>query len=285
VIVAGPRARARDLGLSIRLIGAITVVAAAAVSVINSQAWASPASARAAVRVELSAADGGATAQAVAVRPRISATVIGRSVRGDEIVAHRLGTPGGRVVLIVGNVHGDEPKGRDIVRALRELGAPPGVDLWLVETINPDGLAARTRTNANGVDLNRNFSINWSHIAPSAFNRQHSGAAPADQPETQAIEALIRSIQPQITVWYHQASNRVSVGGARPEIPREYARLVGQLTGDTPCTAGCTGTGTQFVNSTVPSGTGFLVELPSTPAVTADVVARHAAALRSILTM
>jgi hypothetical protein len=224
----------------------------------------------------------GAVASSPATRDRIQSFTIGHSVRGRPIVAHRSGTPGGRVVLVVGNTHGDEPKGVEVTRRLRIDPVPDGIDLWTLDTINPDGMVADTRTNANGVDLNRNFSVNWGYIPPSTTNQQYSGEAPADQPETQAIENLIRLLHPAITVWYHQDANRVSVGGHRREIPVEYARLVGQVIADTPCTQGCTGTGTQFANRTVAEGTAFLVELPGSDAVTDAVIVRHAAALLAV---
>ena len=161
----------------------------------------------------LAQVDGSATAGKTASRARIQSFVIGQSVLGRDIVAYRMGTDGGRVALVIGNTHGDEPKGADVTRALRLIGAPEGVDLWIVDTINPDGLAANTRTNPRGVDINRNFAWNWGYIPPSSTNGQYSGEAPADQPETQAIQNLISLIRPAVTIWYHQASNRVSAGG------------------------------------------------------------------------
>lgn len=229
---------------------------------------------------------GRATVTTPAQRLNIVETrVFGTSVNGVDLVAYRVGTPGGRVVLVVGNVHGDEPKGVEITRRLRMADIPDGVDLWVVDTMNPDGMAVPQRQNANGVDLNRNFSWGWGYIAPSTTNRQYSGEAPADQPETQAMQDLVTTLQPAITVFYHQDANRVSLAGARKDIPAEYARLVGQSTGSTPCTAGCTGTAGSFVNHVVPSGTAFLVELPNSSVVTSAMIDRHVAALLAVVVL
>ncbi len=228
----------------------------------------------------------GATVAAPAKRLNIvDVVVFGKSVQGRDLIAYRLGTPGGRVVLIVGNIHGDEPKGADITRALRMLATPPGIDLFVVDTVNPDGMAVPTRQNANGVDLNRNFSFGWSYIPLSTTNRQYSGEGPADQPETQAMQGLVALLEPEITVFYHQDANRVSLAGKRKEIPEEYARLVGQTTGSTPCTQGCTGTAGSFVNHLLPDGTAFLVELPNSTVVTPEIIDRHVNALLTVVVM
>ena len=64
-------------------------------------------------------------------------------------------------VLVVGDVHGNERAGERIVARLRRVRTPHGVRLWLVRTANPDGVAAGTRQDARGVDLNRNFPWDW----------------------------------------------------------------------------------------------------------------------------
>jgi hypothetical protein len=73
---------------------------------------------------------------------------IGRSVEDRPIIGERRGTPGGRVVLIVGVIHGSEGAGMSIMDRLHGLDVPAGVDLWLVDSMNPDGYAANTRQNA-----------------------------------------------------------------------------------------------------------------------------------------
>ena len=87
----------------------------------------------------------------------------GSSVRGTKLRAVRLGDPNAtRKALVVGSIHGDETEGHEIVRILRRSHRDtPAVQLWVVKTVNPDGVDAGTRRNARGVDLNRNFSYRW----------------------------------------------------------------------------------------------------------------------------
>src|SRR5690606_21117062 len=80
---------------------------------------------------------------------------IGTSVQGREIVvwSRRVDQPT-RTVVVVGAVHGNEPVSPPTVRALVEVAYPADMEVWLVPELNPDGVAAGTRWNANGVDLN-----------------------------------------------------------------------------------------------------------------------------------
>ena len=140
----------------------------------------------------------------------IETRVIGKSVQGRDIVAERMGTPGGRVVLIIGVIHGDEQKGMEVTKLLRTMPTPKGIDLWLVDTMNPDGVAMNTRGNANKVDLNRNFELGWSYIPLDPSHGQYSGEAPADQPETQAVQTFLFDVKPALVLWFHQDANVIT---------------------------------------------------------------------------
>ena len=147
------------------------------------------------------------------------AEVIGHSVEHRPIAVTRIGDPAAqRKVLVVGEVHGNEPAGRGIVAALRRTKPPAGSELLLVEDLNPDGFAHNTRTNAHGVDLNRNASERWAG----------AGAKPWSEPETRAIRSLILRERPALTIYYHQPYGLVDVPeGGRPQQARRYAHLVG----------------------------------------------------------
>jgi murein peptide amidase A len=211
--------------------------------------------------------------------------VIGHSVAGRDITAYRMGDPKGRAVLLIGVIHGDEAKGFGITQLIRTMPTPPGTDLWIIDSINPDGQAADTRYNANGVDLNRNVSYNWTYIPKTSDDSESSGDAPADQPETQALQNFVKEIKPRITIFWHQDANRVSPGGARPAIPLKFAELVGLSSASTPCTGGCTGTFTQYINHTIKDGTAFIVELPGNDEVTPAMIALHAKAALEVMTL
>ena len=129
-------------------------------------------------------------------------TIIGRSVRGRPIEAVTLGDRGKRI-LIIGGIHGDEPEGGRTINAtiafLRAL--EPDARLCVVPDINPDGTAARTRTNARGVDLNRNWPA--SNYRPGGSR----GPAPLSEPETRALHELLASFDPELVLVCHAASN------------------------------------------------------------------------------
>ncbi len=210
---------------------------------------------------------------------------IGASVEGRPIVAYRVGTPGGTPVLVVGSIHGDEQAGIEIAEHLRDAAAvPAGLDVWVVPTVNPDGNARGTRTNAHGVDLNRNFSTNWAPVDCVALPRNCAGPEPLSEPEARALADLVSTVAPRLTVVYHGADHVVSAATdvvASPAAVHEYARVSGYPLGSIPCSPACTGTATMFANAAVTPSTAFTVELASKAAgaMSPTGVASHAAAV------
>lgn len=57
-------------------------------------------------------------------------------------------------------------------------------EIWIIPVVNPDRYQ-RSRTNARGVDLNRNHSFQW--VAKGTLH----GSGPASEPEVRAIETLL----------------------------------------------------------------------------------------------
>jgi hypothetical protein len=208
--------------------------------------------------------------------PRIEA---GRSVLGRPIVAVRRGAADAPVrVLVVGTIHGNEPAGHAVVRALRTAPVPAGVAVWTVRSANPDGVARGTRQNARGVDLNRSFPYRW-RAAGRPFDTFYPGGRAGSEPETRAVMGLVRRLRPAITIWYHQALRAVDVPpGVDPALPREYARLVGLPARRLPRYRG---TATSWQNHVFPGATAFVVELPAGP-LSAAAARRHARAVLAL---
>src|ERR1700712_4368372 len=111
-----------------------------------------------------------------------TAVVVGHSGQHRAIeVVHVAGT--GPRILVVGSIHGNEPAGLAIVRALEH--AHPKADLWLVPALNPDGLAAGTRQNAHSVALTRTSPSLWQRFGRPG-STYYSGPRPFSEPETRA---------------------------------------------------------------------------------------------------
>jgi protein MpaA len=154
-----------------------------------------------------------------------SVRLLGHSVEGRPIRAWRVGNPRSQPrILVVGCIHGTECAGMAITQRLVDLARPINFDLWVVQDLNPDGLAAGTRQNAHGVDLNRNFGSVWKRIG-SRGTWDYSGPRPWSEPEARIARALILRVRPDVTLWFHQPEAVVRAWGKSIPAARRYARL------------------------------------------------------------
>jgi predicted deacylase len=116
-----------------------------------------------------------------------------------------LGTAGGRRLLVVAGVHGNEIAAS--LAAPRILGDArdrpadyAGVELWLVAPANPVGLAHRSRYNAEGCDVNRDFG---------GFRT----------PEARAIREAFTANRPELVVALHEGPQDGFFVIATPTVP------------------------------------------------------------------
>ncbi len=141
-------------------------------------------------------------------------SAFGYSVCGLPILAHTFGRVGPKV-LVLGGVHGDETEG--VVLASSLVGMcldhfPLQIQLTVVPSFNIDGVLARSRTNANGVDLNRNLPTNdWSPMI--ATPRYHPGLTANSEPENQALTQWLITNHPQLIVSCHSWKPMINVNG------------------------------------------------------------------------
>jgi len=146
--------------------------------------------------------------------------MLSRSVQGRPLWARDVKSPDSRLrVLVVGGMHGDEMSSSALVfhwiglaSTQQQKGSLP-VHWRFIPALNPDGLLSRPsrRTNANGVDLNRNFPTpNWARDAPFYWEkrtrkdpRRWPGAKPLSEPESRFLHAQMDSFKPHLIVSVH----------------------------------------------------------------------------------
>ena len=199
------------------------------------------------------------------------------SVQDRPIAVHRRGSADAeRRVLVVGSVHGEEPGGKAITRALLRERAPEGTAIYVVHDLNPDGARRGTRVNARGVDLNRNFPHRWRSGARGRF---WPGPRAGSEPETRYAMRLTRRIRPDVTVWLHQPYGIVVPGaGSSLELVRRYARRAKLPVRRLPRYRG---TAVGWQNTTLKSSGAFVVELAA-GRPSAAVVRRHVDAVHAV---
>jgi murein peptide amidase A len=155
-----------------------------------------------------------------------------RSVKGSPLLMRDVGAAFSKVrVMVVGGIHGDELSSSSLVfhwiaLAQNEAVTMPQSVLWrFVPALNPDGLVVRRRTNANGVDLNRNFPTpNWEQDAPIYWEkrtkkdpRRWPGKTALSEPESRFLHDQMSSFKPHLIVSIHAPYGVLDFDG--PAVP------------------------------------------------------------------
>ncbi|XP_021902411.1 carboxypeptidase SOL1 isoform X2 [Carica papaya] len=127
---------------------------------------------------------------------------IGKSVNGVPLWVIEISDKPGKeeaepAFKFIGNVHGDEPVGRELLILLanwicdNQMKDPlarliiQNVHLHILPSMNPDGFSIKRRGNANNIDLNRDFPDQFSPLNDDEDMRQ---------PETRAIMNWLKEI-------------------------------------------------------------------------------------------
>ncbi len=188
-------------------------------------------------------------------------TVIGFSASGRPIEVYTFGQ-GEKQVMIVAGIHGGYEWNTIALadQLITYINDHPeavssDVTLYILRDLNPDGDArshdADGRVNSRGVDLNRNFPVNWS----AAWDRSGcydttpttSGTAPASEPETRILMRFITLHKLKALISYHSAALGIFPGGDPwDEASKRLAQAIGKVTTYPypPIETGCVYTGT-----------------------------------------
>jgi len=143
-------------------------------------------------------------------------SVWANSVEGRNIYLLEI-SEGSPVTVIFGAFHGSEPLSGEFALQFAEFlyneyNNYLDCKVVIIPAVNPDGLVQGKRTNANGVDINRNFPTeNWTKNYTK--KSQYPGEYPASEPETQAVIKILEKYQPDKIISIHTPLKMVNYNG------------------------------------------------------------------------
>ena len=146
-----------------------------------------------------------------------------------------------KISLVIGVFHGDEPQGKFLIEEyLKKCGMLPTSKspiakrgLLFIPCLNPDGMQLGQRTNANGVDLNRNFPTkNWGkNLGDNATcddekSAYYGGISAGSEVETQFLIDTIREFKPQTILTLHAPYKVVNYDGPAKELAEKISAII-----------------------------------------------------------
>lgn len=155
-------------------------------------------------------------------------------------------------ILIIGVFHGDEPQGEYLIKEYLktryfysteqefkhkcEQDSPVMTaknNLLFIPCLNPDGMSNKTRTNANGVDLNRNFpTANWGHnegdnaTCDDETTAYFGGKCPSSEVETQFLIDTIEKYLPKLILTLHAPYKVVNYDGPAEIAAKRISEII-----------------------------------------------------------
>ena len=192
----------------------------------------------------------------------------GRSLQGQPFYQRDVVSPHAQLkVLVIGGIHGDELSSTSLVLhwIQHATQTPANVHWRFVPLVNPDGMLRDVprRTNARGVDLNRNFPTpNWDKEAPHYWKdrtrndpRRYPGPKSLSEPESKWVHDEMERWKPDLIVSVHAPYGVLDFDGPTSP-PQRLGRLYLDQVGIFPGSLGNFG----GVHKRVPVVT---IELPS----------------------
>lgn len=154
----------------------------------------------------------------------------------------------GKKILVFSLIHGDETQAGTVGRYwMQRLESISPRNNWrVVPVLNPDGVLRKTRTNANKIDLNRNFpTADWAELATKYWTndaksspRRFPGVEAGSEPEVQCALEQINSFKPDFIVSVHTPLKVLDYDGPRIKKPPKFDYLPWKTLGHMPGSLG-----------------------------------------------
>lgn len=138
---------------------------------------------------------------------------------GNEI--QLIGNENSKPILVIGVFHGEEPQGKFLINEYLKTHSS---NLLFIPCLNPDGMQFGKRTNANDVDLNRNYPTkNWQLTEKNEF---FGGESPASEIETKFMVEVLEEYKPEMILTLHAPFKIVNYDGPAKEIAEKIGQII-----------------------------------------------------------